>query len=290
MHCGRAQTVEVAPGVFMPLLMLGGVADRMSNHSLWLELGGRGIDTAYIYGADVQHEVGKAIANSRLPREQIFLSTKIPCCRNPAFDIFGKLHFCEPFVTPEEAIEANFAQLGVDYLDLLLLHWPCSEFEGTVAAYRAMEKLMTSGRVRAIGVSNFNATMLDALVEATSVVPAVNQACFSIDHHWDRSIGEDARTRQRCRELGITYEAYSPLGGLNGVSVMTDPEVKAVAAAHGVTPAQVGLRWITQQGTVAVTASGTAQHLREDLAIFNFNLTEGEVNRLMARDPRVVYM
>lgn len=287
---GFAQTVEIAPGVSMPLLMLGGVADRMSNHRLWLELGGRGIDTAYIYGAEVQHEVGQAIATSGIPRDQIFLSTKIPCCRNPNFDIFGEFRFCEPWVTPEEAIEANFAQLGVEYLDLLLLHWPCSRFEGTVAAYQAMEKLQAAGKVRAIGVSNFNASMLDALIEATSVKPAVNQACFSVDHHWDTSIGEDAQTRKRCKELGITYEAYSPLGGLNGVNVMTDLKVKKIATAHGVTSAQVGLRWVTQQGIVAVTASGTTQHLKEDFAIFKFNLTSHEIAVLMAQDPRIIYM
>merc|ERR1719313_1851399 len=123
--------------------------------------------------------------------------------------------------------------------------------------------------------------MIDALYGAgLRVEPAVNQCGFSIGNHNSSIYGRDMQTLAKCREKGITYSAYSPLGGLSGVEVLRNSEVKAIGAAHNKSTAQVALRWVTQQGVVAVTASEDVGHLKTDLEIFDFTLTDVEMKRL----------
>ena len=150
----------------------------------------------------------------------------------------------------------------------------------TVATYKAMEPLVKSGKAKAIGISNFNASAIEAFLPQVTVKPAINQCGYSIAGHTESLWGRDDATRHYCAAHNITYSAYSPLGGLSGVDVLSDKRVLAVAAAHNKSSAQVALRWVTQQGVTAVTASTKRSHLLSDLAIFDFTLTGAEMAAL----------
>eukprot|EP00928_Gymnodinium_smaydae_P055312 TRINITY_DN38898_c0_g1_i1.p1 TRINITY_DN38898_c0_g1~~TRINITY_DN38898_c0_g1_i1.p1 ORF type:complete len:342 (-),score=28.94 TRINITY_DN38898_c0_g1_i1:178-1128(-) len=274
-------SVEVAPGVHMPFVNLGGVHSHPSNYSAWLELGGTGLDTAMMYGDDVQVQVGDAIATSKLPRDKLFVTSKVPCC--PAHMV----KWCEWYgsqyeqLSPFMRAKIDARLLGVDVIDLVLLHWPCSTLNETIEAYRSLEEFALAGKARAIGISNFNATMIDALyASGLRVPPAVNQCGFSIGNHNNTAYGRDFGTVAKCKERGITYSAYSPLGGLSGVDVIGNPSVKAIGERYGKSSAQVALRWVTQQGVVAVTASDKVSHLKTDLEVFDFTLSDDEMETL----------
>ena len=227
-----ATRVEIAPGVLMPYMNLGGVKSSPSNYSLWLQLGGRGLDTALTYGDDIQREVGQAVAASGLLRSEIFVISKVPCCPNKKF--------CADNRTNATAdVETDLRLLGLDYADLILLHWTCDSVADAVNAYRALEDFAISGKARAIGISNFNASAIAALYDAKlRVPPAVNQCGFSVgDHNWP-PLGSDLETLATCRERGITYSAYSPLGGLSPADPLHNKEVLSIAASHGKSAAQ----------------------------------------------------
>ena len=278
-------TVQIAPGVDMPMMNFG----FQKNHTMAFDLGVRGFDTALAYGDAQQKEVGAAVraavATGTVKRSDIFVTSKIPCCPGTAFTK-TTLATCNPltgYKNSTKAIEHDFAVLGLDYIDLLLLHWPCDDFEDSVTAYKAMEPYVKSGKVRAIGISNFNASALTALLPRVSIKPAMNQCAFSIAGHSDDLWGRDDATREACKANNMAYAAYSPLGGWakHGTGhVLNDPTVKAVAAAHNVSAAQVALRWVTQQGVVAVTSSDNPAHVMGDVASFDFELTEEEVEKL----------
>jgi len=267
-------TVEIVPGVMMPLLNLGNF-NLSSNLSLWLDVGGRGIDTALSYGDSCLIDAGTAVRQSTLPRKDIFVTSKIPCGR----DSLG---------SPEKDIEHHFKTIGLDYVDLLLMHWPCTAFgfgdaEGTAQYWKAMEPLVRSGKARAIGVSNFNSTELRELLETAEVKPAVNQCEFSVGDHDKALYGSDPSTRDYCKEQGITYAAYSPLGGnMNPFDVHHSKDVNEIAAAHNMSWAQVALRWVSQQGIIAVTSTTKESHMRGDQDSFSFNLTVHEMMQLQA--------
>ena len=214
-------TKEIAPGVLMPYVNLGGVHSHPSNYSAWLEIGGVGLDTALMYGDDVQLHVGDAIEASNVSRDKLFVTSKVPCCPAP-FTKWCKWYSSE-YTDLDAGTRANIdlRLLGIKRVDLMLLHWPCSTMAETIASYRALEDFALAGKARAIGISNFNASMIDALYAAgpLRVKPAVNQCGFSIGNHNNESYGRDFQTLQKCKEKGITYSAYSPLGGLSGVDV-----------------------------------------------------------------------
>ncbi|EOD24346.1 hypothetical protein EMIHUDRAFT_238572 [Emiliania huxleyi CCMP1516] len=276
----RIPTVTIAPGVEMPLINLGGVHSHPSNYSAWLQLGGRGLDTAMMYGDDVQ--VGDAVAASGLPREELFLTSKVPCCPAESFTSWCVWYDKEyKDLDAYTRSEIDTRLLGVARVDLLLLHWPCATMEETVATYRSLERFALDGKASAIGISNFNASAIDALFAAgLTVPPAVNQVGFSIGGHSESRLGRDLDTLRKCREKGIAFSAYSPLGGLSGVDVLHHPRVLKVAAAHNRSASQVALRWVTQQGVVAVSASSNPAHLASDLGSFSFNLTGAEMKAL----------
>ena len=204
-------TKEIAPGVFMPYVNLGGVHSHPSNYSAWLSIGGVGLDTALMYGDDVQMHVGDAIRASKIPREKMFVTTKVPCCPAP----FSK--WCSWYASEYADLDAgtraeiDLRLLGVDQVDLMLLHWPCTTTEQTIATYRALEEFALAGKARAIGISNFNASMIDTLYAAPGglrVRPSINQCGFSIGGHNNSSFGRDFATLAKCKEKGITYSAY----------------------------------------------------------------------------------
>ncbi|MEA5456380.1 aldo/keto reductase [Sinomonas sp. JGH33] len=222
-----------------------------------LAAGYRHIDTAAAYRNEAG--VGAAIAASGIPREDLFITTKL---RNGEQ---GR---------PFEAFEASRAALGLDYLDLYLIHWPVPSQGLFVSAWRAMEELQANQVARSIGVSNFLSEHLDALAASARVVPAVNQ----IELH---PTFQQRELAARSRSRGIAVEAYSPLGQGGDLDAAA---VRAVAEAHGATPAQIVLAWHLAQGTIVIPKTTSAQRMRENLAAVAVVLGPDELERISALD------
>ena len=161
-------SVEIAPSVLMPMLSFG----ITMQHSLFLALGGRGLDTAFDYGDKYQAELGRAVATSGLPRSAVFVTTKVPCCASSFVkdDVYS--NHCHARRSPEETaadVAHDLSVLGMPFVDLLLMHWPCDSTADTVATWRVLERLALDGRARAIGVSNFNASAIESLLPHVKV-------------------------------------------------------------------------------------------------------------------------
>jgi 2,5-diketo-D-gluconate reductase A len=236
-----------------------------------LRLGYRHIDTAAAYANE--RGVGDAIRAFGLGRDEVFIETKI------WISDYGY----------EETLHAwkkSAGKLGVDQIDLLLLHQALpTDFDRTRAAYRALETLLAEGKVRAIGVSNFMPQHLDWLMDSATVVPAVNQ----IEVH---PYFQQAALQRKNAELGILTQAWSPIGGITfyrgiGRSTMQDPVILEIAMAHGKTAAQVMLRWHLQQGRSVIPKSVTPARIAENLAVFDFTLTTGELAAIDALETGV---
>lgn len=237
-----------------------------------LRVGYRHIDTAASYGNE--REVGRAIGESELVREALFLETKVWISD---FGYEETLH----------AFDKAVGKLGVEQLDLLILHQPLpTEFDRAIAAYKALETLQREGKVRAIGVSNFMPQHLTRLLEATDIVPAVNQ----IELH---PFFQQKELLALHASHGILSQAWSPIGGITfysgdeGESVLDDPTLQQIAADHGKTVAQVMLRWHLQQGRSAIPKSVTPSRIAENFDVFDFQLTDEELGRVDALDRGV---
>jgi len=264
----------------MPLLNSG-----VSNRSVWIQAGGKGLDTALSYGDADQRQVGQVVKGSGLPRSELFVTTKIPCCPAGGFG-YGQ-RFCASHPELENAtanVLHDFEMLGLEYIDLLIMHWGCDTFENTMNRYMQLEAFVHAGKIRAIGVSNFNATLLQALYEKATVKPSLNQVSFSIGGHQEQesAVGSDDATLAKCKELGVTLSAWAPLGGVSGIDVLHQPTVQAIAAARGVSTAQVALRWLIQQGIPAVTSTDSPEHAASDLGVYGFELSHEEMQVLAA--------
>lgn len=285
---------QIAPGVNMPTVNCGGGpwrgAASESNFSEFLRLAcpqsgtpgpcAGGLDTALTYGVPTQTSVGDAIRKSHLPRERVFVTTKIPCCPYDGRDCLA--NYSASGVPAE--FEADLTQLGLEQVDLMLLHWPCKTLDETVATYKQMEKMLVQKKARAIGVSNFNADFMKQFLSSDiKIKPAVNQCGYSIGAHNRSDAGGDDATRIYCQSQGIAYQAYSPLGGLSGIDVLGDKDVNAIALAHKVSAAQVALRWVAQQGALFVTAGSKSEYLQEDLDIYGFELSSSEMDLLSSK-------
>ena len=223
-------TVTIAPGVEMPLLNMGVVR----NHSVWLSLGGRGLDTALTYGQQDQQDVGRAVRESGLDRSEVFVTTKVPCCPSAIFCTKydpGVLPQCRAEHNVTKDVEDTLSALGLAYADLLLLHWPCDSLDESVRAYKALEPLVAAGKARAIGVSNFCPSSLRCLLESATVTPAVNQVQFHV------GMGADpGGIKSFCTDKGIALQAYSPLNvGTPGAAatLISGPLVSEIGVAHG---------------------------------------------------------
>ena len=235
-------------------------------------VGYRHIDTAAAYGNE--REVGQAIAASGLPRDEIFIETKI-WISDYGYD--ETLH----------GFEKSAAKLGVEQIDLLILHQPLpTAWEKTLGAYRALERLLADGKVRAIGVSNFMPDHLASLLEATDVVPAVNQ--IELHPYFQQKELQAADARH-----DILNQAWSPIGGItfyrdgDGGSTLEDPTITAIAEAHGKSPAQVMLRWHVQEGRSVIPKSVKPHRIAENFDIIDFELTADEVSQIDALDKGV---
>ena len=182
-------------------------------------------------------------------------------------------------------VEDTLSALGLAYADLLLLHWPWIA-STRACAYKALSRWWPPAR-RAIGVSNFNASALSQLLPQVSIKPAINQCGFSVGvQHSSRAPpslwGDDEPTVAACKAAGITYSAYSPLGGVTKYDVLHDPVATAIGAAHNRSSAQVALRYLTQRGIPLITASDKEAHVASDLASFELTLSVGEMAALIA--------
>jgi diketogulonate reductase-like aldo/keto reductase len=236
-----------------------------------LSLGYRHIDTAAAYGNE--REVGEGVRRSGIAREEVFIETKV-WISDYGYD--ATLH----------AFDKSAGKLGVDGLDLLILHQPLSSrFDLTLDAYRALEKLMADGKVRAIGVSNFMPEHLDRLLTETSVVPAVNQ--IELHPYFQQ------RALQRVHaENSILTQAWSPIGGITSYgggekSAFDDPTLLEIARQHGKSAAQVMLRWHLQEGRSAIPKSTKPARIAENFEVFDFELTSEQIAAIDALDTGV---
>ncbi|WP_223691255.1 aldo/keto reductase [Leifsonia poae] len=229
-----------------------------------LEVGYRHLDTAAIYGNETG--VGEAIAASGIAREELFVTTKLWNDRQ---------------TDAQAAFDESLGKLGLDYVDLYLIHWPTPEKDTFVEAWKELEKIAATGRAKAIGVSNFLVPHLEKLLAETDVVPAVNQIELHPAH-------QQPAVTAFSREHGIQIEAWGPLG--QGKYPLFDaPEVAAPAEAHGKTPAQVVIRWHLQSGNIVFPKSNRRERMAENFDVFDFELTAAEMATItaMEREGRV---
>ncbi|POX48213.1 aldo/keto reductase [Streptomyces sp. Ru72] len=249
-------------GVEMPQLGFGvwQVPDDEAESAVTtaLEAGYRSIDTAAIYGNE--EGVGKAVAASAIPREDLFITTKL-------------WNSDQGYDATLRAFDTSLDKLGLEYVDLYLIHWPLPSRGTFVETYKAFEKLHADGRARAIGVSNFLPEHLETLIEATSVIPAVNQ--IELHPHLQQHAA-----REYHGEQGIATEAWSPLG--QGKGLLEVPAIVAIAQKHGRTPAQIVLRWHVQLGNVVIPKSVTPARIRENIEVFDFSLDTEDMAAISA--------
>ncbi|MFF3393472.1 aldo/keto reductase [Streptomyces sp. NPDC002669] len=255
--------VTLNNGVTMPQLGFGvfQVPDEETTAAVAsaLEAGYRSIDTAAIYGNE--RGVGKALAASGIPREELFVTTKL-WNEDQGYD------------RASAAFDASLDKLGLDHVDLYLVHWPAPDRDLYVQTYKALEKILADGRARAIGVSNFQVSHLQRLMEHTGITPAVNQ----VELHPGL---QQKALRAFHAEHGIATEAWSPLA--QG-AVLDDQAIVGVAEAHGVTPAQVVLRWHLQSGNIVIPKSVTPARIRQNLDVFGFRLTDADMTAVAGLD------
>ena len=261
-----AGTVTLNNGVSMPILGIGtfALSDSEAEESVYWALrdGYRLIDTARIYGdeAGVGRAIRRAIDEGLVTREEIFVTTKM---------------WTSDYGNGDAAINASLERLGLDYIDLMILHH--SQPENDVAAYKAMEQAVADGRLKAIGLSNYyDPDDFDRMVNAASILPAVLQ---NETHPYHQSTDMKEHTAQ----YGTVLESWFPLGGRgNTQTLFNDPVISAIADAHGKTSAQVILRWHLQDGHIAIPGSHNETHIQENFDIFDFELTSEEMEQIAA--------
>lgn len=258
----KKKTVFLNSGYEMPVAGLGtyALSDEECYNSVTalLENGGRLIDTASYYGNE--ESIGCAIRDSDVPREEIFVTTKI---------------YPTEFDNPEEAIEGCLERLDIGYIDLMLLHHPGS---GDVEAYHAMEQAVADGKIRSIGLSNWYIEELEEFLPQVNITPAVVQN--EIHPYY-----QEQEVVPYIQELGIVVNGYSPFGGRGHTSeLFADQVISAIADQHGVTPAQVILRWNLQRGVCVIPGSSNPEHIWENISIFDFALTNAEMEAIAGLD------
>lgn len=226
--------------------------------------GYRHIDTAKVYENEVG--VGQGIKAAGVPREELFVTSKL-------------WNTDRGYEATKAAFQASLDRLGLDYLDLYLIHWPANEKQfGADAAkinaetWRAMEELYEAGKIRAIGLSNFMPHHVAELLKTAKIKPMVDQ--IEVHPGWTH-----AEEIKKLQAMDIVVEAWGPLGG-QGATVLVDPTMQKIAAAHGKTPAQVSLRWILQQGVVPLPKSVHVDRIKQNMELFDFELSNEEMQTI----------
>lgn len=265
---GNAPTVTLNSGYEMPVLGLGTYSltgDTCKNSVLAaLQSGVRLIDTAYMYGNEA--EVGEAIRESGIPREEIFVITKI--------------YPGTQYANPEKAIQDSLDKLDIGYIDMMLLHHPG---ENDVAAYKAMEKFVESGKIRSLGLSNWYIEEIDGFIEQVDIMPSLVQNEIHIYY-------QEKEVVEYMHNLGIVMQAWYPFGGRGHTAeVLNNSVILKIAESHGVTAAQVILRWHLQRGVVAIPGSSNPDHILENISVFDFSLTDEEMAAIADLDNGTKY-
>lgn len=258
----ETKTVTLNSGYEMPIVGLGtySLQDDVCVNSVTaaLQAGGRLIDTAYMYHNE--ESVGQGVRASGVPREEVFITTKL---------------YPNQFADAEKAIDEALAKLDVTYIDLMLLHHPGAH---DVEAYRAMEKAVAEGKIRSIGLSNWYVEELEAFLPQITIMPAVVQN--EIHPYY-----QENDVIPYIQEKGIVVEGWYPLGGRGHTAELLNNEtILAIAQAHGKSSAQVILRWNLQKGVVVIPGSSNPEHIKENLDIFDFTLTDDEMARINGLD------
>lgn len=256
-------TITLNNGVEIPQLGFGvfQIADQgtTATVSSALEAGYRLIDTAAIYGNEA--DVGKALAVSSVTREELFITTKV-------------WNTDQGYDTTLKAFDVSLGKLGLEYVDLYLIHWPAPDRDLYLDTWKAIERLVADGRIRTAGVSNFQPAHLHRLLDHSSLVPAVNQIELHPGLH-------QTRLRALHAELGIATEAWSPLA--RG-ALLDKKALMVLAQQHGKSPAQVVLRWHLQLGNIVIPKSVAPARIRENFDIFDFTLSDEEMSLITTLD------
>lgn len=257
---GKAPVIKLISGYDMPIVGLGTYSLTgdvcVNSVKSAISLGFRKIDTAHMYGNEV--EVGRGVRESGVPREEIFVATKL---------------YPNQYDNPEAAIEECLRKLDIGYIDLMLLHHPGTN---DVKAYKAMEKYVASGKIRSIGVSCYYIKEIDEFIPKVNIKPALVQ-------NEGHPYYQDAEVFRHIQKLGIVTEAWYPLGGRgHQKELLSDPVLFRIASAHGKSVAQVILRWDLQRGVVVIPGSSNPDHMKENISIFDFELTADEMAQIAA--------
>lgn len=255
---GNAPTVKLSSGYDMPILGLGTYslhgATCVNSVKTALAAGFRKFDTASIYGNE--EEVGQGVRESGVPREEIFVATKL---------------YPNQYSNPETAIEECLRKLDIEYIDLMLLHHPGSD---DVKAYKAMEKYVAAGKIRSIGVSCYYVKEIDEFLSKVNIKPVLVQN--EVHPYY-----QDTEVMEHLHNLGIVVEAWYPLGGRgHQKELLSDPVLSEIAAEHNKSVVQVILRWHLQRGVVAIPGSSNPDHIKENISVFDFSLTDDEMARI----------
>ncbi|HVX45498.1 MAG TPA: aldo/keto reductase [Mycobacteriales bacterium] len=261
---GHVPTIELNSGQSIPQLGFGVFQvpppETARIVTAALEAGYRSIDTAAAYRNE--EGVGAAIASSGIPREELYITTKLA---NPA----------QGYDSTLREFDVSMQKLGLDYLDLYLIHWPIPAKDEYVATWQAFEKLHADGRIRSIGVSNFQPAHLDRLAQECNVVPALNQ----IELH---PFLQQEELRAYHAEHGIATEAWSPLA--QGGEFLQNSTLTGLADKYGKSPAQIVLRWHIQLGNVVIPKSATPSRIVENFQLFDFELAADDMAGIAALD------
>lgn len=255
-------TVTLNDGAVMPQFGLGvwqaQDGDEVRRAILdALEAGYRLIDTAAVYGNE--KGVGEAIRASNVPREELFITTKV-------------WNGDQGYDSTLKAFDTSLQKLGLEYVDLYLIHWPVPEYDKYVETWKALEEIKASGRAKSIGVCNFNIEHLERLINETDSIPAVNQ----VELHPRL---QQRELRDYCEQKGIQIESWSPIGG-NGGDLLEDPTLQNIADKHDRSPAQIVIRWHIQLGLVVIPKSVHKERIIENAEVFDFELDNDDMAKI----------
>jgi 2,5-diketo-D-gluconate reductase A len=258
-----APTITLNDDNTIPALGLGvaGLSEDDTERavSAALQAGYRLIDTASAYGNEAA--LGRAIAASGIPRDELFISTKVATAD-------------QGYTASKEAFAASLERLGLDYVDMYMIHWPAAQLGKYIDTYGAMQKIQQEGQIRSIGVCNFLEEHLGTISDLTYTNPVVNQ----IELH---PLLNQAESRAIHADRGIVTEAYSPLGV---GKLLDNPTLASIAEAHGKSPAQVAIRWSIQLGNIVIPRSSNPARIKENIDVFDFELTGDEMASINGLD------